>query len=181
MKSMGQYHDLYLKSDVLPLADVFENFRSTCLRYYKLDPAHYFRSPGLSWSAMLKMTGIKLELMSNVDQYQFIEKGMRGGISYIANRHLEANNPYIKGYNSKNPNKYIMYLDANNLYRWAMPQCLPTGAFKWLTPNQINKLDIHSLDPEAEKGLILEVDLEYPHELHDVHIDYPLAMRTLKA
>ena len=129
---------------------------------------------------MLKMTGIKLELMSNVDQYQFIEKGMRGGISYIANRHLEANNPYIKGYNSKKPNKYIVNLDANNLYGWAMPQCLPTGAFKWLTPNQINKLDIHSLDPEAEKGLILEVDLEYPHELHDLHNDYPLAAEKRK-
>ena len=126
---------------------------------------------------MLKMTGIKLELMSNVDQYQFIEKG---GISYIANRHLEANNPYIKGYNSKKPNTYIMYLDANNLYEWAMPQCLPTGGFKWLPLNQINKLDIHSLDPEAEKGLILEVDLEYPHELHDLHNDYPLAAEKRK-
>ena len=112
MKTMEEYHDLYLKSDVLLLADVLK----TCLQYYKLDPAHYFTSPGLSWSSMLKMTDIKLELMSNVDQYQFIEKGMRGGISYIANRHLEANNPYIKGYNSKKPNTYIMYLDANNLY-----------------------------------------------------------------
>ena len=104
------------KSDVLLLADGFENFRSTCLQYYKLDPAHYFTSAGLSWSAMLKMTGMKLELVSDANQYQFIEKGMRGGISYIANRHLEANNPYIKGHNSKKPNKYIMYLDANNLY-----------------------------------------------------------------
>ena len=179
-KSMGEYHDLYLKSDVLLLADIFENFRSTCLQYYKLDPTHYFTSPGLSWSAMLKRTGIKLELMSNVDQYQFIEKGMRGVISYIANRHLEANNPYIKGYNSKKPNTYIMYLDANNLYGWAMSQCLPTGGFKWLTPNQINKLDIHSLDPEEEKGLILEVDLEYPHKLHDLQNDYTLAAEKMK-
>ena len=124
---------------------------------------------------MLQMTGIKLELMSDVDQYQFIEKGMRGGISYIANRHLEANNPYIKGYNSKKPNKYIMYLDANNLYGRAMSQYLPTGGFKWFTLNQINELDIHGLDPQAGNGLILEVDLEYPHELHDLHNDYPLA------
>lgn len=94
---MGEYHDLYLKSDVLMLTDVFENFRSTWIQYYELDPTRYFTSPGLTWRAMLKMTGIKLQLMSNMDQYQFIEKGLRGGISYIANRHLEANNPYIKG------------------------------------------------------------------------------------
>ena len=158
----------------------FENFRSTCLQYYKLDPGHYFTSPGLSWSAMLKMTGIKLELRSDVDQYQFIEKGMRGGISYIANRYLEAINPYIKRYNSKKLNKYIMYLDANNLYGWAMSQCLPTGGFKWLTPNQTNKLDINSLDPEAEKGLIPEVDLEYLNKFHDLHNDYSLAADKMK-
>ena len=83
---MGQYHDLYLKSDILSLADVFENFRKTCLEYYKLDPAHYYTSPGLSWDSMLKMTDIKLELMHDIDMYQFIVKGMRGGTSYIAHR-----------------------------------------------------------------------------------------------
>ena len=88
MKTMGAYHDLYLKSDIL----VFENFCKTCLQHYKLDPYHYFTPPGLSWDAMLKMTGIKLELMTDVDMFQFIEKGLRGGISYIANRHGEANN-----------------------------------------------------------------------------------------
>ena len=86
LKNMGECHDLYLKSDVLLLADVFESFRKTCLRYYKLDPCHYFTSLGLSWDAMLKTTNIKLELMTDVDMFQFIEKGMRGGISYIANR-----------------------------------------------------------------------------------------------
>ena len=85
IKTMGEYHDLYLKSDMLLLADVFKSFRKTCLQYYKLDRCHYFTSPGLSWDAMLKMTNIKLELMIDVDMYQFIEKGMRGGVSYIAN------------------------------------------------------------------------------------------------
>ena len=89
---MGEYHDLYLKSDILLLADVFENFRKTCYQYYNPDPCHYCTSPGLSWDAMLKMTGIKLELMTDVDMFQFIEKGLRGGISYIANRDGEANN-----------------------------------------------------------------------------------------
>ena len=115
IKTVGEYHDLYLKSDVLLLADVFENFRKTCLQYYKLDSCHYFTSQGLSWDAMLKMTNIKLELMTDVDMLQYIEKGMRRGVSYIANRYGKANK-YMKEYNEKAPSKYIMYLDANNLY-----------------------------------------------------------------
>ena len=116
LKDMGEYHDLYLVSDVLLLTDVFENFRSHCLNYYKLDPCHYFTSPGLSWDAMLRMTGIRLELMTDIDMFQFIEKGMRGGVSYIANRYGNANNKYMKEYYEKAPSKYIMCLDANNLY-----------------------------------------------------------------
>ena len=125
LQTMGDYHALYLKFDILLLADVFENFRSTCLQYYKLDPCHYVTSPGLSWDAMLKMTDIKLELMSDIDMFQFVEKGTRGGISYIANRYKEANNKYMKEYNKEKPSKYIMYLDANNLYGYAMSQYLP--------------------------------------------------------
>lgn len=135
---MGGYHDLYLGQDVLLLADVLENFRKTCLKYYKLDPCNYFTSPGLSCDAMLKMTDIKLELMTDIDMFQFIEKGMRGGISYIANRYGKANNKYMKSHNEKEPSKYIMYLDANNLYGWAMSQYLPTGGFKWMSEQQIN-------------------------------------------
>ena len=87
IKNLGEYHDLYLKTDVLLLVDVFEKFvEIICLKYYKLDPCYYFSSPGLSWDAMLKMTGIKLELISDVDMHLFIEKGMRGGISCISKR-----------------------------------------------------------------------------------------------
>ena len=175
LKTMGEYHDLYLKSDVLLLADVFENFMKTCLEYYKLDPCHYFTFPGLSWDAMLKMTEIKLELMTDIDMYQFIEKGMRGGMSYISNRYGNANNKYMKSYDEKAPSKYIMYLDANNLYGWAMSQYLPTGGFRWMNEKQINKINLAKYEKDDNKGLILEVDLEYPEELHDLHNDYPLA------
>ena len=177
LSSMGEYHDLYLKSDILLLTDVFENFRKACQQYYGLDPAHYFTSPGLSWDAMLKMTETELELISDVDMFQFIEKGMRGGISYIANRYGKANNKYIKNYNPEEVSKYIMYLDANNLYGWAMSQYLPTGGFKWLTEKEV---DLSKYNDESEKGLILEVDLEYPEELHDLHNDYPLAPEKIK-
>ena len=180
LETMGDYHDLYLKSDTLLLADIFENFRKTCLQYYKLDPCHYFSSPGLSWDAMLKMTKIKLELVTDIDMYQFIEKGLRGGTSYIANRFSEANNKYMENFNENLPSKYIMYLDANNLYGWAMSQYLPTGNFKWLTKEQINKTNLAKYSEEHDEGLLLEVDLDYPQELHDLHNDYPLAPEKLK-
>ena len=180
LKTMGEYHDLYLKSDILLLSDVFENFRKTCLQYYKLDPCHYFTSPSLLWDAMLKMTDIKLELMTDIDMFQFIEKGLRGGISYIANRYGKANNKYMKDYNKDEPSKYIMYLDANNLYGWAMTQYLPTGGFRWMTQKQIDKIDLSKYKEDSKKGLILEVDLDYPEDLHDLHNDYPLAPEKIK-
>ena len=102
MKNMGDYHDHYLKKDVLLLADVFEKFIDTCLRYYGLDPCHYFSFPGLSWDAMLKMAGVKVEKISDIDQYLFIEKGTRSGVSYIAKRYAKANNKCMSDYDSKN-------------------------------------------------------------------------------
>ena len=121
-----------------------------------------------------------LELMTDINMFQFIEKGMRGGISYISNRYGKANNKYMKEYNEKDPSKYIMYLDTNNLYGWAMSQYLPTGNFKWLTEKQINNLNLSKYKENNKKGLILEVDLEYPKELHNLHNDYPLAPEKTK-
>ena len=132
MKNMGDYHDHYLKKDVLLLADVFEKFIDTCLKFYGLDPCHYFSSPGLSWDAMLKMTGVKLEKISDIDKYLFIEKGLRGGISYIAKRYSEAKNIYMRNYDPKKLSNFITYLDMNNLYGWVMSGYLPYGGFKWL-------------------------------------------------
>ena len=139
-----------------------------------------YESGSLSWDAMLKMTNIKLELMTDIDMFQFIEKGMRGGVSYISNRYGKANNKYMKEYDEKATSKYIMYLDANNLYGWAMSQYLSTGNFKWMTNKEISKIDLGKYRKDGKKGLILEVDLEYPQELHDMHNDYPMCPEKVK-
>ena len=170
---MGEYHDLYLKTDILLLVDVFENFRKTCLTYYKLDPLHYLTSPGLAWDAMLKMTKINLELITDIDMQLFIEKGLRGGISYIAHRHAEANNKYMKNYDPSKVSCYIPYLDANNLYGWAMSQPLPYRNFRWVEASGV-------IPKKKGIGHIYEVDLEYPEELHDLHNDYPCAAEKIK-
>ena len=112
------------------------------MQNYELDPCHYFTCPGLSWDAMLKMTDIKLGLTIDIDMFQFIEKGVHGGVSYIANCYGKENNKYMKEYNEKASSKYIMYLDANNLYEWAVSQYLPTGGFRWLTEKEINNRDL---------------------------------------
>ena len=137
---MGDYHDHCLKKDVLLLADVFEKFIDTCLTYYKLDPCHYFSAPGLSWDTMLKMFGVKLEKVTDIHQYLFIERGTRGGISYIAKRYPKANNKYMSDYESNKQSTFISYLDKNNLYGWSMSKYLPYGKFKWL--KNVDELDI---------------------------------------
>ena len=125
-KTIRDYHDLYLKSDVLLLADVFENFRKTCLHHYNLDPTHYYTSPALAWDACLKETGQELQLLHDYDMLMMFEKGIRGGISHISKRYGQANNKYMKDYDPDEPSTYIQYLDANNVYGWAMSQSLPT-------------------------------------------------------
>ena len=175
LRSMGQYHDLYLKTDVLLLSDVFENFRSTCLSNYELDPAHYFTAPGLSWDACLRHSNVTLELLSDPDMHMMFEKGIRGGISIITHRHAKANNKYLSSYDPAKESSYIVYLDANNLYGWAMSQYLPTGGFRWLDEEEVNDLDVDNIPEDGSKGYILEVDLEYPEELHGAHDQYPLA------
>ena len=173
-KNLGEYSDLYLKTDVCLLADVFENFRNTCLTYYKLDPTHYFSSPGLAWDAMLKMTKVKLDLITDIDMENMVQLGMRGGVSTINHRHEKANNRYMKTHEKDKEESYIMYLDANNLYGWAMSQKLPIGKFKWGNEKTFD-LDNY----KGEKGCIIECDLEYPENLHDKHNMYPLAPEKL--
>ena len=170
-KTMGDYHDLYLKSDVLILADVFENFRKTGKEYYNLDPAHHFSCPGFTWDAMLKMTGINLKLITDIDMYLMVEKGLRDGVSYIANRYSNPNNKYLSDYDKNKDSSYLMYLDANAFYACAMSQPLPTGRFKWLNEDKWDDIfkNIEGI------GYFIECDLEYQKELHILHNDYPLA------
>ena len=168
---------IILKKDVLLSADVFEKFIDTCLKYYGLDPCHYFSAPGLSWDAMLKMTGIKLEKISDIDQYLLIEKGTRGGFSYIAKRYAKANNKYMSDYESNKQSIFITYFDKNNLYGWAMSEYLPYGELEWL--KNVDQSDLMSIDKKSDVGYILEVDLKYPNKLHKLHNDYPLTPEKL--
>ena len=168
MKTLQDYHDLYNVTDVLLLADVFENFRNVCMENYKLDPAHYFTAPGLAWDACLKITGVELELLSDIDMLLMIEKGIRGGVSMISNRYGKANNKYmVESFIDTMISTYIMYLDANSLYGWAMSKPLPTHGFKWMKVDELETWELHSC--------ILEVDLECPKNLHDLYNDYPPA------
>ena len=178
METMRDYHDLYLKTDVLLLADVFERFRDICLHHYELDPAWYFTAPGLAWDACLKMTKVELELLHDQDMLLMVEKGIRGGVSMISTRYGKANNKYMtkerdgEEYDPSKPSTYISYLDANNLYGWAMSRKLPTDGFQWMTPSQLEYWGFLTC--------IVEVDLEYPLDLHDLHSDYPLAPDHLR-
>ena len=182
MKTFKDYHELYNETDVLLMADVFENFRNNNLKVYGLDPAHYFTAPGLSWDACFKKIGVELELLSDPDMLLMWERCIRGGISMISNRYEEANNKYMKGGFDKNkPSKYIMYLDANNLYGCAMSMKLPTHGFKWLTGGEMENLyENQVLQVWNKTPCILEVDLEYPEKLHDSHNDYPLCPEGVK-
>ena len=148
MKNMGDYHDHYLKIDFLLLADVFEKFTDTCLKFYGLDPCHYFSPPGLSWDAMLKMAGVKLEKISEIDKYLFIEKRLRGGIFYTAKRYAKANNKYMNDYDSKKPSTFITYLDMNYLYGWGLSEYLPYDGFEWL--KNVDGFDVNSINKKLK-------------------------------
>ena len=150
------------------------------VEYYELDPCHYFSIPGLAWDAMLKITGIKLRLIDNIDKHLFFEKGMRGGVSCITRRYFKANNKYVKNYDKNKENTYISYWDVNKLYGWAMSQYLPYDSFERMSEKKINEVDFDLISGNNEAGYILEVDLEYPKELHDFHNDYPLAPEKIK-
>ena len=116
INNLGEYHDLYVRSDTLLLADIFENFRQSCLKNYELDPAHFVSLLGLAWQACLKKTNVELELLTDYDMLLMVEEGIRGGICHAVQRYARANNRYMNDYDKKKKPSYIRYLDANNLY-----------------------------------------------------------------
>ncbi|XP_067211748.1 uncharacterized protein [Linepithema humile] len=171
IEDLGQYSDLYLKTDVLLLADIFENFRNMSIKSYGLDPAHYYTLPGYTWDAMLKYTRVKFELLTDIDMVLFVECGIRGGLSQCSNRYAAANNKYMPSYDPSEPSSYLMYYNVNNLYGWAMCQPLPYAKFRWV--DDVASFDVMSVASNSATGYVLEVDLEYPVNLHDAHADLP--------
>ncbi|XP_070155861.1 uncharacterized protein [Polyergus mexicanus] len=169
VRTLGEYSDLYLKTDVLSLADVFENFRNKCIESYGLDPAYYYTLPGYTWDAMLKHTNITFELLTDIDMVMFIERGIRGGLSQCSGRYARANKKYMPSYDPSKPSSYMMYFDVNNLYGWAMCQPLPYADFR--SVDDISDFDVSAIASDSTTGYILEVDLEYPQHLHDAHAD----------
>uniref|UniRef100_A0A8D8URN2 C2H2-type domain-containing protein n=1 Tax=Cacopsylla melanoneura TaxID=428564 RepID=A0A8D8URN2_9HEMI len=181
-KKIEDYAELYLKTDVLLLADVFESFRSFCLDVYKLDPAWYYSIPGVSLDSMLKNTGVELELLTDYDMYLFFENAIRGGITQCNQKYAEANNKYMESeYDDKSPSSFLMYLDANNLYGYSMIQKHPQHSFQWMSEEEINSIDISKLTPEDDIGFYLEVDIEYPSSLHNLHSDLPFFCEKKKS
>ena len=150
LNNLGDYHDLYVKSDTLLLADIFENFIHACLNNYELVPAHFVSLPGLAWQACLKKTNVELELITDYDMLLMIEDGITGGICHAIQRHAKANNKYMNDYNKNKESSYIQYLDVNNLYGMAMSENKNRG-----------------------KGHVLKVDVDYRRELQNLHCDLP--------
>ena len=171
MKTIKDYHDLYLKCDVLLLVDVSEKFRYNSLKNYGLCPSHYLRAPVLSWDAMLNLKKVEFELIPNPDMYIFFEKGRRAEVSYISNRYSKANNKNLKSCDPRQESKHIIYLGANNLYRFAMSKFLPTSGFKCIDPKEFN---LNEYTSNSSKGCVLEVDIEYPTELRELRNDCTL-------
>ena len=169
---MRDYHDLYLLTDILLLADVFEKFRNDSLNMYNLEPVSYYTMLGLSWDAALKPSGVELQIINDIDMYQMVESGIRGGISMITTRYAKANCPKMGDmYDANKPTTSLLYLNANSLYPYAMCEPLPVDQFEW----ERDDIDITQVADDAEYGYILEFDLHCPVEKHSYFNDYPLA------
>jgi hypothetical protein len=169
-KTMWDYARLYLKTDVLILAVVFEGFRDMSIREYGLDPAWSFSAPGLSWDAMLKFTGIHLELITDPDMHLMFTKGIRGGNCMAVTRYAEVN---FKGmgdaYNPKKENSYFRDWDKNNLYGGAMSGNLPYAGFRWMDDEELENWEL--------TPCVVEMDLKYPESLHDFTTTIPYRLR----
>ena len=151
--NLEEYHDLCVQSDTFLLADIFENFRNMYLNIY-LDPVYYLSAPGLAWQACLKNTEVKLELITDYDMILIIENGIRSGICQATHKYAKVNNKYMKDYNKNTDSSYTEYLDANNLYGWAMSQKLPVNDFKWIKKGELSKFNEDFIKNYDENGNI---------------------------
>ena len=174
-QTFKDYLHVYLLCHVLHLADVFERYRNQCISDYGLDPAHYFSGPHFCYDAFLRSSNMELDLLMDVNQYFFLQKGIRGGLSMVAKRYSKANNPNISEYDSSKPPVYILDLDTNNLYGKAMQDFLPYAAFRWMNQKELTQEYIMGLSATVEEGCFVECTFDYPEALHDLHADYPLA------
>ena len=176
--NLGDYHDLYLRTDVVLLTNMYEAFRETCLEHYKLDPVHFYTSPGLAWKACLKHTGIRLGHLTDPNMLLMFEHGIRGGITQVVHKYAAAKNPYMGDkFDPNEDTTYLQYLDANNLYGMAMSQPLPNGGFRCI---DVNPDEIFELATRTDKGYILEVDVSYPKELHSLQNDLPFMCERME-
>ena len=172
---IGDYRDLYVQTDTLLLADVFEKMRDKCIEIYGLDPSYFYSAPGLAWQACLKKTDVKLELLTDYQMLLMIEEGIRGEMCQSVHRYNKANNKYMKNYDKSIDSSYLTYLDANNLHGWAMSQKLPVNGFMWYNSylSDFTEDFIKNYNEDSDEGYFLEVDIEYPNQLSSSHKDLP--------
>ena len=179
-KTLLDYMEIYVKQDTAILCDVFESFRELCINFYELDCCHYISLPSFAWDAMLKKTNVQLEYITDIDIYTFLENNLRCGVTTVNHRYFKANNAYLDDYNSSLPTSFLQYYDANNLYGNCLCMKMPTKNFRWLPENKVKSFPISKTDSEGDTFFALEVDLEYPVEIHDWHNDFPLAVEKKK-
>ena len=178
---LGEYKDLYVQSDTILLADVFESFRNLCLNIYGLDPAYFLSLPGLAWQACLKHSGIKLELISDIDMLLIIEKGIRGGICQSIFRNAKADDKYMIDYDENKEFSFLIYTDYNNLYGKTMSEKLPVDGLEWVEDiSEIDENFIKNYNEDSNVGYFIEADIEYPKELHNKHSDLPFLPEGIK-
>ena len=180
VKNLGEHHDLYLQSDTLLLADIFESFRNKCIEIYGLDPVYFLSAPGLALQACLRKTEVKLQLLTDVDVLLMIEEGIRGAICHSIHRHAKPNNKYMKDYDKNKKSSYIIYMDANNLYGYAMSQKLSVDGLEWIENlSVIDEYFIKNYDEDRDVRYIIKADIQYPKDFQSLHSDLPFLRQRM--
>ena len=181
IKNLGEFHDLYVQSNRLLLADVFENFRNMCFEIYEVGAAKFLSAPGLAWQEASKKTKVESDLLTDIDMLLMLEKGIRKGICHSIYRYAKANNKYMKDYDKNKESSHIQYWDVNDLFGWPMSQKLPVNNFEWIKDtSQFNENFIKNYNEESDEEYFLEVDVQYLEKLDDLHDDLPFLLERMK-